>query len=306
MFDLDDTLVHCTAVSETKSSDSIVEIHLANGAKTTLAVNIRPNTIDCIKELSNFFDIVIFSSKPPCYANPIIDLIDPYHKLFVRRLFRNDCIENNGYVKDLRVLQCNLKRAFIIDNSIIHFSPQIDNGILINPFYNDQEDTTLIKIKDYIMGLKESEDVRIDNRRTFHLNQLLLLDIENFINLEDRMKDKFSRDDEEFKSVEFEDVDDIEVFRKVKNKKMCYSIIQKNDFLSDPYGIGTKINNKIEDTIEQRKRSHENKYKYKIEYKKDFIKPTSPINQKFENEMLNEIVNYIQANIFEPLHLEDI
>ena len=45
---------------------------------------------------------------------------------------------------------------------------------------------------------------------------------------------------------------------------------------------------------------------FQIEYKKDFIKPTSPINQKFENEMLNEIVNYIQANIFEPLHLEDI
>lgn len=39
---------------------------------------------------------------------------------------------------------------------------------------------------------------------------------------------------------------------------------------------------------------------------KDFIKPTSPINQKFENEMINEILTYIDNHIFDSLFLEDI
>lgn len=39
---------------------------------------------------------------------------------------------------------------------------------------------------------------------------------------------------------------------------------------------------------------------------KEFIKPTSPINQMFENEMINEILTYIDKNIFDTLYLEDI
>lgn len=38
----------------------------------------------------------------------------------------------------------------------------------------------------------------------------------------------------------------------------------------------------------------------------EVVKPTSPINQKFENEMLNEILYYINENIYEALYLEDI
>lgn len=35
-------------------------------------------------------------------------------------------------------------------------------------------------------------------------------------------------------------------------------------------------------------------------------KPTSPIHQHFENEMLNEILNYIEANLYEPLTIDEI
>lgn len=38
----------------------------------------------------------------------------------------------------------------------------------------------------------------------------------------------------------------------------------------------------------------------------EVAKPASPIRQHFENEMLNEILNYIEANICEPLTIDEI
>lgn len=35
-------------------------------------------------------------------------------------------------------------------------------------------------------------------------------------------------------------------------------------------------------------------------------KPTSPINQHFENEMVNEIINYIDSHLYEPLSIAEI
>lgn len=40
---------------------------------------------------------------------------------------------------------------------------------------------------------------------------------------------------------------------------------------------------------------------------RDFeTKPTTPLNQKFESELLNEIIDYIGNNLFDPLSIDDI
>lgn len=99
------------------------------------------------------------------------------------RLFRSNCVQTNKglYVKDLRVLNCDLNSTLIVDNSIISFAFQLDNGIPIVPFYEDKEDVILPKIYDYLMSLKDLPDVRVKNKETFSLTQLYSLNISRFL-----------------------------------------------------------------------------------------------------------------------------
>ena len=103
--------------------------------------------------------------------------------IFSKRLFRDSCIRTdvNIFIKDLRVLDCDLKSTVIVDNAIFSFAFQLDNGIPIIPFYDDKEDKILPKIKDYIITLKDMEDVRIINKKTFSLTELFELNISSFV-----------------------------------------------------------------------------------------------------------------------------
>ena len=79
---------------------------------------------------------MVFTAGTKAYANPILDKIDPENKLFSLRLFRDHCIPRNQFfVKDLRVISnFSLKDMVLIDNSIISFGFQMDNGIPISAF----------------------------------------------------------------------------------------------------------------------------------------------------------------------------
>jgi hypothetical protein len=69
----------------------------------------------------------------------------------------------------------------IIDNAIYSFAFQLDNGIPIIPFYDDKEDKILPRITEYLMELKDLDDVRTINRKTFSLQELYELDVPSFL-----------------------------------------------------------------------------------------------------------------------------
>jgi CTD small phosphatase-like protein 2 len=72
------------------------------------------------------------------YADLIIDQIDPEKKYFKHRLYRQHCY-NTGevFVKDLRIVQDrSLDEIILVDNSILSFAFQINNGVPICSFYS--------------------------------------------------------------------------------------------------------------------------------------------------------------------------
>ena len=60
-----------------------------------------------------------------CYADKVLDKLDPKKEIFTKRLFRDSCVvtSKNIYVKDLRIFKNrDLKNIIIIDNSSLSFS----------------------------------------------------------------------------------------------------------------------------------------------------------------------------------------
>lgn len=63
-----------------------------------------------------------------------------------------------------------------MDNSVFSFAYQVENGIPIIPFYEDQEDEELCHLIFYIENLTQVPDVRIANVKAFNLMALGLED----------------------------------------------------------------------------------------------------------------------------------
>jgi len=98
------------------------------------------------------------------YANKLLDELDPEGKLFSFRLFRPHCLEMYSrvpYVKDLRVLgNRDLSKVVLIDNSPHSYMFQKRNGIPIISFYEDKDDTELLKLETFLLTLSKTSDVR--------------------------------------------------------------------------------------------------------------------------------------------------
>ena len=82
--------------------------------------------------------MIIFTAAEQGYADLIIDKIDPEKKYFVKRLYRQHCFKiDDAYIKDLRIITDRaMEDKVIVDNSILSFAFQIENGIPICAYYS--------------------------------------------------------------------------------------------------------------------------------------------------------------------------
>lgn len=82
--------------------------------------------------------MLVFTAAEKEYADLIIDKIDPTKTFFKDRLYRDSCFKcEDAYIKDLRIISDReLEDIVIVDNSIISFCKQINNGIPICAFYS--------------------------------------------------------------------------------------------------------------------------------------------------------------------------
>lgn len=87
------------------------------------------------------------------------------------RLYRNNCVKGkiageDAYIKDLRIFKnISLKDIVIIDNSILSFALQLDNGIPILPFYDNKSDNELMDLVKYMKILVKADDIRKENKK---------------------------------------------------------------------------------------------------------------------------------------------
>lgn len=68
----------------------------------------------------------MFTASHRAYADVVLDIIDPNHEIFVKRLYRESCIktsEGGVYVKDLRIFEPSraLEDIVIVDNAVYSF-----------------------------------------------------------------------------------------------------------------------------------------------------------------------------------------
>jgi Dullard-like phosphatase family protein len=139
VFDLDETLVWCTAIKP--SFDDCFPIKIQ---RRRMFVQMRPGLLEFLREIKRTYDVFFFTASQPDYANQIIDQIAPSVPPS-HRFFRNSCQSASGYlVKDLRILNLPLSQTILIDDTAGSALAAPRNFIRISAWSGDRADNILM------------------------------------------------------------------------------------------------------------------------------------------------------------------
>jgi len=172
VLDLDETLVHCTVEAVDDADLTFpVEFH---GMTYQVYVRLRPHLNEFLEAISDKFEVIVFTASQQVYADALLNLIDPENKYIKHRMFRESCLSVEGnFLKDLNVLGRDLKKSVLVDNSPHAFGYQVDNGIPIESWFDDRNDTELLKLERFLRTLHGVKDVRTVVRKTFQTYRLI-------------------------------------------------------------------------------------------------------------------------------------
>ncbi|KAA1120796.1 Nuclear envelope morphology protein 1 [Puccinia graminis f. sp. tritici] len=175
VLDLDETLIHSTsrlggigggkAWSNQSNTSAglkvrVVEVVL-DGRIVVYHVYKRPWVDFFLKTVSSWYTVVIFTASMREYADPVIDWLDQGRGLIEGRLFRESCTNIQGsYVKDLTVVERDLSKVCLVDNSPISYGLHQANGIPIEGWLNDPQDEGLLELLPMLDSLRFTKDVR--------------------------------------------------------------------------------------------------------------------------------------------------
>jgi len=192
-----------------------------------IGVFLRPYLFDLLSKAGPHFDICVFTASEKVYADAILNQVDPLRKLFTERIYRQHCLKatlpNTGskesrgtvntdstesvndahertiFVKDLRIFaqesvckpgtleQYPLSDIIIVDNSLLSFALQPDNGIPISAYFWDNSDQELRCLANYLVEkLAPAKDIRVVNKAEFKLQNIIDLSIQSQLITEER------------------------------------------------------------------------------------------------------------------------
>ena len=158
ILDLDETLVH-SSFTPFQKNDIILEVDF-DGVIYNIYVLIRPYAEEFLKNVSKYYEVVVFTASISKYASPLLDILDK-DKNIKHRLFRDHCTFVDGiFRKELKRLNRCLKDLIIVDNSPSAYAFDSDNGLPIKTWYDDPNDRELMKIEPLIIFLSKTKDVR--------------------------------------------------------------------------------------------------------------------------------------------------
>ncbi|KAG1753982.1 NIF-domain-containing protein [Suillus paluster] len=174
VLDLDETLIHSTSKPMCHSSSGsgllgfgrrnkghTVEVVLG-GRSTLYHVYKRPFVDYFLRKVSSWYTLVVFTASMQEYADPVIDWLDAGRGILARRLFRESCTQlpNGSYIKDLSIVEQDLSRVCLIDNSPVSYRGNEANGIPIEGWTHDPLDEALLDLLPILDSLRFTGDVR--------------------------------------------------------------------------------------------------------------------------------------------------
>jgi CTD small phosphatase-like protein 2 len=170
VLDLDETLVH-SSLDGGCIPDFTFTVELGP-ARHIVWVRKRPHLHAFLNRVAQLFEVVVFTASQRVYAEQLLDIIDPGRILIRHRIYRESCVFWEGnYLKDLTVLGRDLAHTLIVDNSPQAFGFQVDNGVPIESWYDNDADVELPKLLPFLEEVARSEDVRPHIERKFKLRQ---------------------------------------------------------------------------------------------------------------------------------------
>jgi len=176
ILDLDETLIHADFDEQFANHDHTVHFDYKE-EKVSVDIFVRPGVTEFLKRMSHIYEIFLFTASKKEYADACVDVIDPEGTIFKHRLYRDSCIPINNqiYVKDLRIfVNRKQENLILVDNSFYSFANQPRNGVLINSFYNDEDDKELHNLLNYLENyLHPSKDIREVNEQIFNFSGLI-------------------------------------------------------------------------------------------------------------------------------------
>jgi Dullard-like phosphatase family protein len=173
VLDLDETLIHTTtslrqdAYNSGKKMacpDLLLELSVAQGY-LPLYVFMRPYLHTFLREVSKWYEVVLFTASEQRYAESVTSRIDTMG-VITRMFFRDSCTpigppERPFYVKDLTRVRPDLSKVILVDNSPVAYRQQPDNALPCTTWEGDPNDTELLSLLPILSALQASvSDVR--------------------------------------------------------------------------------------------------------------------------------------------------
>lgn len=123
----------------------------------------RPGVDYFLAYISQFYEVVVFTTQNYYTAGPVLDKLDRYNFYINHRLFREATRSINGkIVKDLSYLNRDLSKIISLDTSPEHTSTHPENAIIIPKWKGDPQDTGLVAMIPFLesIAIYKPEDVR--------------------------------------------------------------------------------------------------------------------------------------------------
>ena len=115
VLDLDETLVH-SSFQRVPKCDFVIPVTIEGTVHNVYVIK-RPGVDEFLQRAAKHYELIIYTASLSKYADPLLDTLDP-NRLIDYRLFREHCVFHRGhYVKDLSLINRELNRTIIIDNS---------------------------------------------------------------------------------------------------------------------------------------------------------------------------------------------
>ena len=189
VLDMDECLLHSRFLShqasklayqvadvnkEWNNKRNVDSFHITLPDGDVVHVHPRPFLTDFLEQVTQRYETHIFTAAMSVYAKPVLDYLDPSDQL-AGRWYRESCVfRDNAYVKDLNILnKPNLDRVVLVDNNPLSFLANPENGILVQSYYSDDSDKTLLAVLDLLRELEDEPDVKPLLERKFGLKTAL-------------------------------------------------------------------------------------------------------------------------------------